>query len=89
MTVHVTYENGVLRLAKPLPLPERFEFDFDLPPAVKARIAEQAGSGSHGLPTQLPKTTDPQGQLEIIKLLSARFEGDDPEVAAKHNEHQP
>jgi hypothetical protein len=31
----------------------------------------------------------PEGMEEIYAILSERYDGGDPEVAAKHNEHQP
>ena len=31
----------------------------------------------------------PEGMEAIYAILSERYDGGDPEVAAKHNEHQP
>jgi predicted DNA-binding antitoxin AbrB/MazE fold protein len=33
--------------------------------------------------------TSPVGMEKIYQIMSRRFDGQDPEVAARHNEHQP
>jgi predicted DNA-binding antitoxin AbrB/MazE fold protein len=33
--------------------------------------------------------TSSEGMEEIYRIMGERFDGGDPEVAARHNEHQP
>lgn len=79
MTIHAVYENGVFRPTTPVDLPEGFEVTFE----PKESDARQ------------PQPTDPEfahldpGLAKIYAILSHRYEGGEPDRAARHNEHQP
>ncbi len=78
-TIHVIYENGVFRPTEPVDLPEFCEVEFE------PRLVEE----------RQPQPTDPQfahldpGQAKIYAILSRRYSTGDPDLAARHNEHQP
>lgn len=40
-------------------------------------------------PVEHESTRDRPAKRAIYEVLSRRFDGDDPEVSARHNEHQP
>jgi predicted DNA-binding antitoxin AbrB/MazE fold protein len=73
MTVRAIFENGVFRPRGAVALPEHTEVDLE--------IERVKGRDSVNL--------SPEGMEAIYAILSERYDGGDPEVSAKHNEHQP
>lgn len=73
MTVRAIFENGVFRPESAVALPEHTKVDLE--------IARVNGRDSVNL--------SPEGMDAIYAIMSERYDGGDPEVAAKHNEHQP
>ncbi|HEY4328746.1 MAG TPA: antitoxin family protein [Phycisphaerae bacterium] len=73
MTVRAIFENGVFRPTEAVALPEHTEVELEY----------------KGLQTAQAVNTSPKGMEAIYAILSERYDGGDPEVAAKHDEHQP
>jgi predicted DNA-binding antitoxin AbrB/MazE fold protein len=73
MTVRAVFENGVFRPREAVALPEHTEVELEIARARKDHKVNMS----------------PEGMEEIYAILSERYDGGDPEVAAKHNEHQP
>jgi predicted DNA-binding antitoxin AbrB/MazE fold protein len=77
MTVRAVYENGVFKPKEAVALAEHAEVEIEF------RISGSAKAST-------PKINlSPEGMEEIYAILSERYDGGDPEVAAKHDEHQP
>ena len=78
-TVHAVYENGVFRPKESVELPEPCEVEFE------PRVVDE----------KEPQPTDPQfahlnpGLAKIYATLSRSYDGGEPDLAARHNEHQP
>ncbi len=76
-TVRAVYENGVLRPTESLELPEHTVVEFE-----PRLISQAAPSPENGAQRRAAKDA-------IYEILSRRYDGGDPEVSARHNEHQP
>lgn len=78
-TIHAVFENGVFRPTEPVELPESCRVEFE--PRV--------------VPEEQPQPTDPQfthldpRMARVYAILSHRYDGGQPDAAARHNEHQP
>ena len=77
-TIRAIYENGVLHPTEPMELPEHSVVEFEprtveTEPIAPARTEEQRRAA----------------QDAIYEILSRRHKGGDPEISARHNEHQP
>ena len=74
--ITAVYENGVFRPLGPVDLPEGSTVRVEPVP-----------------PPTLPETSqssEEEAHLDrVYEILSHRHHGGDPEVAARHNEHQP
>jgi predicted DNA-binding antitoxin AbrB/MazE fold protein len=73
MTVRAGYENGVFRPREAVALAEHTEVELEIGRPTKRQAVNMS----------------PEGMEAIYAILSERYDGGDPEVAAKHNEHQP
>lgn len=74
-TIHAVYENGVFRPTTPVDLPEGFEVTIKL----------SSSPTEWGLPARF----DENGMEAIYEILSHRYDGGEPDLAERHNEHQP
>jgi predicted DNA-binding antitoxin AbrB/MazE fold protein len=75
-TIHAIYENGVFRPTTPVDLPEGSE--------VIIEPQKNAGLGSSP-----PGEPDEKGLAEIYEILSRSYKTGEPDLAARHDEHQP
>jgi len=76
-TIRAVYENGVFRPTESIELPENSLVEFE------PRALEQVPSSS-------PETQSQRDAMRgVYEILSRRHQGDDPEISARHNEHQP
>ncbi|HTK74570.1 MAG TPA: antitoxin family protein [Gemmataceae bacterium] len=73
-TVHAIFENGVFRPTGPVDLPDRCEVEFE-PRAV--------GNSPNGEGPGRPNWE------ELYAILGRRVETGEPDLAARHDEHQP
>lgn len=71
------YENGVFRPLGPV----------DLPEGITVRIEPVTAPST---PPSISRTAEEEAHLDrIYDILSRRHHGGDPQVAERHNEHQP
>ncbi len=76
-TITAVYENGVFRPLSPVNLPEGSTVRIEPVAAPTAPLPE-------------PRTPEEEAHLNrVYEILSRRHHGGDPQVAARHNEHQP
>lgn len=76
MTIRAIYENGVFRPLEPVKLPEGTIVEVQAPEEVVDVRA------------LVPPGTD-EGLIRIYECLARSYDTGDPELAARHNEHQP
>ena len=80
-TIRAVYENGVFRPMPPIDLPDHSVVEFE------PRTVDDGRSE-----VELQSDDDDRrrkAREAIYEILSHRYNGGEPDIAARHNEHQP
>jgi predicted DNA-binding antitoxin AbrB/MazE fold protein len=72
-TIHAIYENGIFRPTSPVALPDHCQVEFE------PRLVDSE-------PRLIVSAED---LASIHQILSRSYETGQPDLAARHNEHQP
>ena len=74
-TIHAVYENGVFRPTTPVDLAEGSEVTIE--------------PKSIGASTSRPGDPDEEAMAAVYETLSHSYQTGEPDLAARHDEHQP
>jgi predicted DNA-binding antitoxin AbrB/MazE fold protein len=74
-SLHAVFENGVFRPVEHVDLPENSQVLIDVRPATRAEVSQPAGSDD--------------AWDDVYEILSRSYPTGEPDLAARHDEHQP